>query len=381
MKQYAKLFITAGIVSVAIALVAWKYHAYLTSPWTRDGQLRANVIKLTPRVSGPIVELPIVDNQFVKTGQLLFRIDQRTYQASLAQAQANYDQTIQELQSLDQQIDAARAALEQSRSQVVQAEAQVRSSEASLTEADKQLKRYAILLRDGHVSQASFDQKQKNFDVDAASKDRSDAALLQAVSAEAQAKAELATAIAKRGGTGDDNAQLRSARAALEEARLNLEFTEQKASVDGYVTNLELRLGSQANAGSPAMALIDVKSYWIDAYFKEDIVGSLTQGDRAYVTLMSYPDRALPGKVKSIAWGIAKQDGSTTSTLLPTVQPSFEWIRLAQRIPVQVLLDEVPEDIQLRVGTTASVLVQTGTSENSGNGGATAPPPAPSLLQ
>ena len=93
---------------------------------------------------------------------------------------------------------------------------------------------------------------------------------------------------------------------------------------------------------------------------------------------MSYPDAPLTGSVDSIGWGIAQQDGSTGEDLLPSISPTFEWIRLAQRVPVRVHLEKVPDGVELRVGTTASVLVMTGTS---GGDGATAAPPAPAMLQ
>ena len=168
---------------------------------------------------------------------------------------------------------------------------------------------------------------------------------------------------------------LRAAKATLETAELNLEFTRMKASVDGYVTNLNLRLCSQAVANQPALALVDVNSYWIDGYFKENTIGHMRQGDRAIVTLMSYPDTPLEGHVDSLGWGIAQQDGSTGFELLPNVSPTFEWIRLAQRVPVRVHLTDVPDGIQLRVGTTASVLVMTGENQDG------TAPPAPKALQ
>ena len=140
-------------------------------------------------------------------------------------------------------------------------------------------------------------------------------------------------------------------------AQLNLEFTEVRASVDGYVTNLELRLGSQAVASRAALALIDRNSFWVHGFFKESELAGMQSGDRAQVTLMTYPDQPLDAVVDSIGWGIAQPDGSPGHNLLPSVSPTFQWIRLAQRVPVRVHLLQVPEDINLRVGTTASVLV------------------------
>ena len=110
-------------------------------------------------------------------------------------------------------------------------------------------------------------------------------------------------------------------------------------------------------ANQPTLALVDTSSYWVDGFFKENEVVGIESGDRAVVTLMSYPDRPLTGVVDSVGWGISQQDGSTGVDLLPRVSATFEWIRLAQRIPVRVHLTDVPKDVQLRVGTTGSVLV------------------------
>jgi len=148
----------------------------------------------------------------------------------------------------------------------------------------------------------------------------------------------------------------------VNQAELDVEFTQVKAPVDGYVTNLSLRLGSQAVANQPALALVDINSFWIHGFFKENYIEDMREGDRAIVTLMTYPDKPLEGRVDSLGWGIAQDDGSTGFDLLPTISPTFEWIRLAQRVPVRIHLEQVPDEVKLRVGTTASVLVMTGTA-------------------
>jgi len=177
---------------------------------------------------------------------------------------------------------------------------------------------------------------------------------------------------------GESNPQRRAAEAAVKEAELNLEFTRMRAPVNGYVTNLNLRLGSQAVANQPVLALVDVNSYWIDGFFKENAIADIRAGDRAVVTLMTYPDTPLEGRVDSIGWGIAQQDGSTGYDLLPNISATFEWIRLAQRVPVRIDLTDVPKDIKLRVGTTCSVLVMSGTA---GKGDHRSVPAAPKALQ
>ena len=171
------------------------------------------------------------------------------------------------------------------------------------------------------------------------------------------------------------NSQLeQQVKAELKTAALNLEFTRVKASMDGYVTNLNLRLGSQAVANQSALALVDTNSFWVHGFFRETLVGRLRPGDQAVVTLISYPDTAVPGRVDSIGWGIAEQDGSTGQDLLPNISPTFEWIRLVQQVPVRIHLEAVPDDVRLRVGTTASVLVRPGTSGSDQTGGAPAAP-------
>jgi multidrug resistance efflux pump len=145
------------------------------------------------------------------------------------------------------------------------------------------------------------------------------------------------------------------------------------APVDGYVTNLTLRTGSQAVANSPALALVDTNSFWVHGFFRENHIANVKPGDRAVVTLMTYPDTPLQGVVESLGWGISQSDGAPGIDLLPSVSPTFEWIRLAQRVPVRVHLVDVPDEILLRVGTTCSVLVTTGD--------ASAVPAAPAALQ
>ena len=129
---------------------------------------------------------------------------------------------------------------------------------------------------------------------------------------------------------------------------------------------------------SPALALIDIDSFWVHGYFRESHIAGIGAGDRAIVTLMSYPDRPLEGRVDSLGWGIYQSDGGTGANLLPDIKPTFQWIRLAQRVPVRVHLNDVPEDIQLRVGTTASVLVMKGSRDRADGGRLT---PVPRALQ
>jgi multidrug resistance efflux pump len=362
--------ITLALVGVAAVMVGIKVWDYMRNPWTRDAQVRANVVQITTRVSGPIIRLPIRDNQAVKAGQLLFEIDPRTFTEQVNQARAELDNTRDELESLARQVDVARAGVKQAESVVIQRKSALRASKAQFTDAEVNFRRAAELIRSGSISRKDYDDESATFRVAEARRDEAAAAVLKAEKDLLQAEASLAEAIARLGAPGDANAQLRAAKATLRDAELNLDFTRVKAPVSGYVTNLNLRLGSQTVANQPALALLDQNSHWIEAYFRETWIGRVQPGDQAVVTLMSYPNKPLTGTVESIGWGISKDNGSTGEFLLPNVNPTFEWIRLAQRIPVRIMLDKLPPGVVLRLGSTASVLVKTGSSEN---------PPIPNL--
>ena len=358
-----KYLVTGTLVLVAVLAVLLKYWDYVVNPWTRDGQVRAEIIQVTPRVSGPIVTLPIRDNQFVKAGDLLFEIDPRTYQASLDQAQAQLDQTGDNVVALEKQVEASRAGVQVAQSSIEQARSAIAQLEATIAKNNAEYERQQELLPKRATSQKSVERAQANYEISVQEKRSATAGLAQAHAQLAESEAALAESEAQLGALGDANPQLRTSLASVHQAELNLEFTRVRAAVDGYITNLNLRMGSQAVANQPALALVDVSSYWISGYFREDTVADMRAGDEAIVTLMTYPDRPLEGVVDSLGWGIAQEDGSTGFDLLPTISPAFEWIRLAQRVPVRIHLNNVPEDIKLRVGTTGSVLVKTGSSE------------------
>ena len=376
MKGKLKYLLTSTIVLVAIGMFAVKYWDYITNPWTRDGQVRAQVIQITPRVSGPIIKLPIKDNQFVKAGDLLFEIDPRTFEADLQAARADLDNTRDDIEALAKQVEAAQANVASASATIKETQADIKGYAGWVVETKKEYDRQKKLDKRGATSKSAVETARANYVSYVNQKASAEAQLLQMRASLREAIANLAKAKADLGAPGEQNAQVRQAEADIRSAELNLEFTQVKAPVDGYVTNLNLRLGSQAVANQPALALVDVNSYWIVGFFRENYIEDIREGDRAIVTLMSYPDKPLEGHVDSLGWGIAQQDGSTGFDLLPNISPTFEWIRLAQRVPVRIHLEKVPEDVQLRVGTTASVLVMTGTSKDTSKKKAVAAPKA-----
>ena len=378
MRGLSKLVLTGLVVLVAVGVVFDKYRDYVTNPWTRDGQVRAEVIQIAPRVSGPIVVLPIRDNQLVKAGDVLFEIDPRTFEASLEQALADLEETRDDTKSLEKQVEAARASVMVSEAAVKQAAIAINAYEAEIEKANAEFERQKRLLQKDATSQRSVERAKASYVINLEKKRAGEASLGQTRASLNQSEANLAVAEANLGAPGEANARLRAAKAVVRQAELNLEFTKVKAPVDGYVTNLNLRLGSQVVSNQAALALVDINSFWIHGFFKETAVENIEEGARAIVTLMSYPDEPLEGRVDSLGWGIAQDDGSPGYNLLPNINATFEWIRLAQRVPVRVHLVDVPDEVKLRVGTTASVLVMTGTNASEREEPV---PAAPSALQ
>ena len=286
MKKIIKILLTLVILGAAVFFAYNKYRAYIDNPWTRDGQVRTQVIQVTPRVNGMVTKILVVDNQKVKTGDLLFEIDPSQYQVKLNQAEARLQRTKEAAKGTKIEFERVK----------------------NIYAKDK-----------GAVSQKDLVRNETNY--------------------------------------YKSLADIDSSEEAVNTAKLNLSYTKVFAEVDGYVSNINFQIGSQASANKPILALVDENAYWVFGFFREDAIPEVEVGDTAMVTLLAYPDTPLSGKVESIAWGIAHSDGNPGNNLLPSVKPVFQWIRLAQRIPVRIKLDKLPEDVKLRFGLTASVMV------------------------
>lgn len=197
-----------------------------------------------------------------------------------------------------------------------QADASVLAAQAALAQAQRENKRNTQL--DDLVSQETREQGQTRTD---------------------QARAALAQAEVNR-----------------DTAKLNLDRTRIASGVDGFVTNLDLREGEYAAASHPVLAIVDYKSFYVEGYFEETKLPRIHLNDKVSVKLMG-TKQALTGHVESFAEGIADRDRSTGANLLPNVNPTFNWVRLAQRIPVRIAIDSVPADVRLVAGQTATVQV------------------------
>lgn len=328
-RRFVGRLLGGAIVAGAVALTAWVWMLSYAHPRTDDANVRANVVGIAPHVSGPIVELPIVDNQPVEEGDLLFIVDPRPYQAALDLALARLELTELEVRALE---DAVRSA-----------DAQLAAREADAAYATQYLSRIEPLLGRRFVT--------PNDVFEARSKTRA------AEAAVAAARSEAAKARNVLGQLGNVNARVQAARATVEDARLDVGYCQVRAPFRGYVTNLNIAVGEYANQGRQVVTVVDARQWYVLANFREGYLSQIRPGMQAEVYLVSYPERSFRGTVQGIGWGLFQRNGSTVDGL-PEVAPTLNWVRLAQRFPVRIALDGSDPDAPFRMGQTAVVTIR-----------------------
>ena len=286
------------------------------NPRTEDAQVRANVVGISPQVGGTIVAIHVKDNQLVKKGQLLYEIDERPYQAEAEKAQADLALTEFEIQAYKDQITAAEAAL--------------RESQANALYASNYAKRVGALVGSSYVTTDKNEQAQTQAQTTAAKVEQDLAALAQA---------------------------------ALRDAALKLSYCRVYAPCDGYVTDLQITPGVYASVGEQIFSLVDKRIWYVLAYFRETDLRHIQQGMEADVYFMAESGKKYRGIVQGIPKAVVELGSPSSSTpggqgILSQVSPTIDFILLAQRYPVRIVLDE-KEEHSFRMGGTASVIVHT----------------------
>jgi len=416
-KRHVPKLVTITVVAVALICAYLLYNRYAAQPWTRDGQVRADVVKIAPRVSGYLVQIAVQDNQFVRSGELLFQIDPSSYQLAVDQAQVELDQAREDVTSLEaavraaeatikqqnasvasaaSKIDEAQAGVESADAAVIEAESGVDSARAMIAEVQAELEEAqreaarAKRLADGKAgsvetaeakaaavkayqaqlesTNAGLKQAQATLDKSKAARREAQAKLVTAQNGLVEAQAAVLTATADRdqaqanlGEPGGANVRIRSGKVQLEQAKLNLSWTSIYAPADGYITNMNILESTFVSSGTPFALFVDASSFRVDGYFQETKLKYIQPGDRAIITLMGHHGQRLEGEVETIGYAINPPDLADTEgpdNLIPTIEPTFEWIRLAQRVPVRIRFKEIPEDLHLVSGMTASISIQ-----------------------
>jgi multidrug efflux system membrane fusion protein len=316
-------------ILIAMAGTIWRaIDVSLKRPLTDDASVRADLIGIAPHVSGPLTELPIVDNQAVRKGDLLFVVDPRPYEARLALAQAELDLVDREIGARRNDIAAARSTLKE--------------RQAEYDYADDYLRRVEPLLARNFVTEDKVEE--------ARTRRRAASAAL------ARSRQELGAATNLLAEYGTFNARREEAAARVRTAQLDVDYCRVMAPFDGYVTNLNIAVGDYAIEGRQVFALVDSRNWYVIGNFRETYLRNMRPGMSAEVYVLNYPGRPFRGEVQGIGWAVQQPDGPTTG-LLPPVQPALNWVRLAQRFPVRVRLIDPPGDLPLRVGQTAAVTV------------------------
>src|SRR5262252_5061030 len=281
LKLAGRVLATLSILALALVGARRLWIHYNLEPWTRDGRVRADIVQVSPDVSGLVTEVRVTSNQGVNKDDVLFVLDRPRFELALHQGEAS--------------VAAITVALAQARRE---------------NERNRNLKDLATT-EQVEEGQSKVDQL---------------------------------------------GAQLNSARAQRDVARLNLDRTTTRAPVNGIVTNVDLRPGDYATVGRQLLALVDTDTINVDGYFEETKLPLIRVGDRALVHIMGIK-ATLHGSVESIAAGIEDRERSASSTALANVNPTFSWVRLAQRIPVKIRLDPTARDIRLIAGRTATVSI------------------------
>ena len=333
------VLLTLAMSAVAAVFGWWMWQTYMLTPWTRDGVVRTYVVTMAPEVAGRVVKLPVVDNQFVHKDDLLMVIDPTDYKVAVQLTEAAVRQAQADSENVEAQITVQQA-------QVNASQAQVESAQAALTFAQQQAARYRDLAQK-EVGTVQMEQQT------ASALGQAQAALKNAQSSLTLAQRQVASLKAQLAAA---EANIARARAQLNQAQVNLDRTQIHSPVNGWVTNLLVQLGDYATVGRMVLSVVNADSFWIDAYFEETQLASIRDGDPAKIKLMGYND-IVHGTVAGTARGINVANARADEQGLATVNPIFTWVRLAQRVPVRIRLDKVPDDVRLVAGMTATVQV------------------------
>ncbi|MFZ1725561.1 MAG: HlyD family secretion protein [Albidovulum sp.] len=327
MKRYKTPGLIAVVVAIGFGMWWWWQHGK-TYPSTDDAYLGANILNISPEVGGRVSEVAVAEHGYVKSGEVLFRIDPGALVAALNMAQAEFDQATQTAGAASSDVTAA--------------EAQVANADAALRQVQMDFDRAEKLFKLGDVAKAALDQASATRDQAQAQKDAAEAAL-------AAVRDQLGT-------TGAQNAGVRAALAALTEARLNLDHATVRAPADGWIANLTLRPGEFVTSGQPLFALVEDGDWWVDGNFKETDLERIRPDQPVTLSVDMYPGTELKGTVTSIGAG-----SGAVFSLLPPENATGNWVKVTQRFPVRIRLDETPADktLQLRVGASVTATVDT----------------------
>jgi membrane fusion protein (multidrug efflux system) len=315
------------IVTVLLAaIVGGGVYVYFSSSTrsTENAYISADVVNVAAQVSGKVSDVYIKENQYVHKGDALFDIDPAPFAITLSRAQADLAVAQQSARQDNAEINVARA--------------QIAQTESDLANAQASYERNKKLVEQNFLSRQSADDSLERVQTLQASLDQAHAKLSKALSAPAKT---------------EERGDVLKARAAIAQAKLDLEHTHIVASQDGQISNLTLTAGSLVGMGVPLFALIAQNSFHIDANFKETELVGIHTGQDVDIQIDMYPGQHFAGKVDSLSGGTG-----TAFSLLPPQNATGNWVKIAQRIPVRIKFAQTDAEHPLRIGATATISVQ-----------------------
>jgi multidrug efflux system membrane fusion protein len=337
------MLVSALILLGAVIVALMVKENIRINPRTEDAQVRANVVGVAAQVGGSITAIHVKDNQPVHKGDLLFELDERPYAAELNKAKAQLALTELEINAYKDQITSCEAAL--------------RESEANALYASNYAKRIQALVGSNYVTTDKNELAQTQAQTTAAKVEQDKAALERAKNL--------------LGDSGNINVRRVAAQAAMRDAALKLSYCKVYAPCDGYVTNLQITPGVYASIGEQIFSIVDRKIWYVLAYFRETDLRHLRPGMAADVYCMAESGKKYQGIVQGIPKAVTELGSPSENTpggqgLLSQVSPTIDFILLAQRYPVRIVLDET-EEHSFRMGGTASVIIHTKSDVEEGN--------------
>jgi multidrug efflux system membrane fusion protein len=330
--------VSMTVVAFATALGLYALHESNAYPTSSDSSIDADVVHVAAAVGGRIIQLPIVENLRVAEGSLLFQIDPLPYRLALDQATADFA-------IAEADLETRRRVLATQNSAAVIAAGQTKTAQENRDLAARTLERLRPLAASGYVPQQQFDQALVT-EKDAAR------ALIQAQEQQAAAYQAIDTEAAAE-------ATVRARKAALGMAQRQLDDATVRASHNGLVVGLTVSTGEMVTPAQSLFTLIDTDEWFAVADFRETDLSSIAVGDCA--TVFSMLDRKVPikGTVQGIGWGVVDQDRINVPRSVPYVERSLNWVRVAQRFPVRIKLQEPPQEL-MRLGASAVVEIRHG---------------------
>ncbi|HUD43464.1 MAG TPA: multidrug transporter subunit MdtN [Dokdonella sp.] len=332
------------IALIALVLLIAALWMIDRSPKTDDAYVYADRINIVPEVAGRIVEMPVRDNQQVRKGDLLFRLDQRPFEAALTQARAQLD-------VLDKQIELTQRTVDAQQYNAQSVAASVAAARANARQAADTLRRLEPLLGQGYASPEDIDKART---AQRATQAQLDAALLQAQQASAAVS-----------GVDALVAQKVAVTAQIAEAELRLEYATVRAPFNGRIVSLDTKAGQYASPAKPVFTLIATDEWFVVAHFRETELDGIKPGTRCTLYLLSDSGRRFEGVVDSVGYGVTPGDGGTWVDGLPRVARTINWVHVSQRFPVKIRVEQ-PDASLFRLGASAVAILhrgQTGPNE------------------